>query len=506
MVRLGKTNSIALILLVLILVATGALMVLQPSRPKVGLARQDCPFPIPAGEKVECGTLRVPERWNDAKSPSIDVFFAVLRNTARVGGERMPDPILVLNGGPGQAGSDLIAAAWEGMADLRRTRNIIFVDQRGTGRSSPALFCPDMDPVAFWHGSLTPNDAETCLKPFRAAGVDLAAFNTQESARDLKALRQALGAPAWNLLGTSYGSVLGLELVRQDRMGVRSVVLNSPVTPSASWLAPERLEGIRAVFRQVFADCAAQPACAAAYPGLDRVFLDLAQRMDGQPLPVRYTDPRTGKTVETRLSFANALTALTVLAGTGDGAAHVPGLLWHLHQVSLGVVAPGNDTLAWLYMPFAKVSEQLAYGLNAAIGCRESRPAIDPAAARAAGRALMPYVLPEVIETDYDVFCPALNLSPASAEARSPVTSDVPALLLTGAYDTLAVTALADTVAGTLPASQILRFRGLGHDLFTASACARTAVARFLDNPQDKLDPACVGETTAPVFITPKRS
>jgi len=240
-----------------------------------------CPFDVPAGRIVRCGSLVVPESWETPGGPPVTVFYAV--TPADGDGPIRPDPVLVLNGGPGQSGSELIESAWERMAEVRRVRDILFVDQRGTGYSKPGLFCPALDPVAYWHGGLTPEDAERCRRPFVEQGYDLARFDTMESARDLVALRRALGIERWNLLGTSYGTVLALETVRQDAVGTRSVVLNSPNLTRSSWLDLGRMAAIEAVFKRLFEDCRRSPECGAAYPDLDKVFLELAERLAETP-------------------------------------------------------------------------------------------------------------------------------------------------------------------------------------------------------------------------------
>lgn len=474
-----------------------------PKLPAASAIDTDCPFAVPSGRTVRCGTLVVPESWSLGDGPPVTIFYAVTPADGDVA--PAPDPVLVLNGGPGQSGSELIESAWDTMAAIRRGRDIIFVDQRGTGFSKPGLFCPSLDPVAYWHGGLTAEDAERCRRPFADQGYDLARFNTLESAKDLVALRHALGLGVWNLHGTSYGTVLGLEVVRQDPAGVRSIVLNSPNLTWTSWLDLNRMEAIRAVFLRLFEDCRNDAACSEAYPDLQAKFLDLAERLRDQPISISYTDPRTEQEVSASLDFQSLLTVLTTLIGFGDTAGRVPQWLWHVHQVTHGDTTPHMPLLSWLYMPppFWTIMRNLAYGLNAAIGCREVRPWVDADGARAAASLFYPYVIPSTLERDYDAFCPAWDLPPAPDALRQPVRSSLPTLILTGVYDTLTPTRIADTVAGTLENASVLRFSGLGHDVYAASSCARAAVADFLEAPEGFVAPACVADSGPPEFIVP---
>ncbi|MEI8395339.1 MAG: alpha/beta fold hydrolase [Rhodospirillaceae bacterium] len=477
-----------------------------PSTPPAALLTLnviECPFASPTGNRVDCGTLAVPERRDRPGGKTVSLFFAITRAN---GAEPLPDPVLVLNGGPGQPGSDLIESGWEKLAELRRTRDIIYVDQRGTGHSRPSLYCRNLSPVAYWHGGLSAADAEACLKPIQSAGFDIANFNSTESAADLVALRTTLGIRKWNLFGTSYGTALAMEVVRRDGNAVRSVVLNSPTTLRSSWLDTGRMAEIRDVYRRLFADCAADPACNTAYPALDRVFLDLAKRMTDNPLPVSYLDPRTGQAVDTRMSFSNLLDILTVVVGSGTTAERVPALLRHLSRVAEGREQARPELLSWLYMPYWQTMDMIAYGLNAAIGCREIRPWIDAARLRREGAAFEPYVFPQAVEQDYDVFCAAWRLPRSSEEVRQPVVSAVPALLLTGDYDTMTPTGIADTVAQNLKSAKVLRFHAIGHDVFSVSPCAREAMTGFIQSPEQPIAPACLRAPRAPVFVPPRRS
>ncbi len=476
----------------------------DPELPVALIEDVACPFEIPAGEAALCGRVELPEHHGTTNGRTISMFFARTLSTAPVRDDGpVPAPVVVLNGGPGQAGSDMIDGAWAQMAVMRRDRDLIFVDQRGTGHSDPDLYCRDLDPVAYWHGGFTTADAERCLAPLTTAGHDPAAFNTPESALDLIALRRALGLPAWNLLGVSYGTILALEVVRHDPDGVQAVILNSPNTTRASWLDLKRMQAIRDVYTRLFADCAADPRCRAAYPALARAFLDLADRLDRRPIAFTTTDPRTGAEVAGELTFTKLLNILTIIVGSGDNARRVPQLLWHLHQATAGEVPPHLPTVAFLYMPYWNMMDQIAYGLNVTIGCSEVRPWVDAESARTAASLLEPYVAPHAMEVDYDVFCPVWDLPRAEEALRDPVTSDRPTLILTGVYDTLTPTYLADTVARTLTNAQVMRFRGLGHDVLSVSACAREAAAAFLIDPDRGHADRCTAEDGPPAFTVP---
>nr|WP_286209123.1 alpha/beta fold hydrolase [Azospirillum sp. A1-3] len=411
------------------------------------------------------------------------------------------DPLLVLSGGPGQAGSDSVAFAATMPARLRERHDLILFDQRGTGLSQPSLRCPAIDPMRFWYGGLTAQDVRGCLDPLRTAGYRLEAFDTRQSAFDLIALRRALGLERWSVLATSYGAVLAHTLAQLDGDAVQSQVLNSPSTPTASWLDPERFSAIERVFRLVADDCAAQPDCARAFPRLRGAVPHIAKALDETPLLVHARDRSGGPDQVRRFAWPEVAGALTFRLGAGDRAA-VPAIIDYLDRVSSGRQKADERVLADILMPpqYWQMFDTLAYGLNLVIGCRETRSHIDPASARAAAAGHYPYVVPDAVEVDYDVACPTLELEPVDKAFYQPARPDIPTLILTGSYDTLVPTDSADVMAGRLRAARVVRFRGLGHDVLASSPCAAALAAHFIDDPTGEVPQTCAERFLPPSF------
>jgi pimeloyl-ACP methyl ester carboxylesterase len=143
------------------------------------------------------------------------------------------DPLFILAGGPGQAASFLgpFAAALTG---VRKDRDIVLVDQRGTGRSSPlvcAAFKPDRSLKAALEFDPLPK-AAACAQELAAKGVDAAQYTTAAWVADLDAVRAALGYDRINLWGGSYGTRAAQEYLRRHPQRVRSAVLDSVATPA----------------------------------------------------------------------------------------------------------------------------------------------------------------------------------------------------------------------------------------------------------------------------------
>ncbi|CAO3431326.1 alpha/beta fold hydrolase [Azospirillum endophyticum] len=477
-----------------------------PAAGRAVLADAACPDgPPPPGPGPRCHSLRVPSDWLRPDSLPLDLFVMVL---PALDGAPAADPVVLLSGGPGQGGSDDLRGTAAILAPLRGARDLILVDQRGTGRSRPSLRCPGLDPLRYWFGGVTAEDAAACLDPLRRAGYRLEDFDSGQSAADLRALRGALGVERWNVVATSYGGVLAQALLRIDGAAVRSLVLNSPAAPDATWLDLDRLTAIRQAHRRMVEDCAAQPDCARAFPRLGQVVERLSAALERRPLDLRLRHPGSGTETDLRLTWPMVASVLALRLGSADSMVPLPALIDHLDRVVAARPAAAgrvdDPAVASLVMPpsFWRALDSLAYGLNLTVGCRENRPRIDAAAARRAAADLRPYVVAEAVETDYDAACPALKLPPVDDAFYRPVDSDVPTLILTGVYDTLTAPARAEAMGRSLRRAVQLSFRGLGHDVLGASPCGRTAAARFVETLSAGDAGSCLERLLPPAFAT----
>lgn len=484
-----------------------------PAAAHAVLADLPCPDgPLPAGPAPRCHGLRVPSDWLRPDSLPLDLFVMVL---PALGGAPAADPVVLLSGGPGQGASDDLRGSAAILAPMRDARDLILVDQRGTGRSRPSLRCPALDPLRYWFGGVTAGDAAACLDPLRRAGYRLEDFDSGQSAADLRALRGALGVERWNVVATSYGGVLAQALLRVDGAAVRSLVLNSPAAADATWLDLDRLSAIRQAHRRMVEDCAAQPDCARAFPRLGQAVERLSAALERRPLALRLRHPVTGRETDLLLTWPMVATVLALRLGSADGMVPLPALLDHLDRAVAARRMPAgggeqpagivdDPAIVSLVMPpsFWRALDSLAYGLNLTVGCRENRPHIDAAAARLAAAGLRPYVVAEAVETDYDAACPALNLTPVEPSFYRPVPSDVPALILTGAYDTLTAPARAEAMGRSLGRATLMSFRGIGHDVLGVSACGRTLAAGFVETLSTGDAGNCLDRLLPPAFAT----
>jgi pimeloyl-ACP methyl ester carboxylesterase len=256
-----------------------------------------CPEGVfPPDRDVDCGYIVVREDRSKPYGTHITVAAAVVHATAP---DPAPDPIVFVEGGPSVGALrpfplDFYFAG----ADFAADHDLVLVDTRGTGLSTPRLGCPEIDRAsvrAFYAGSFINSRAlplfraalRHCRDRLTAAGIDLAAYNSAESAADLEALRRALGVDDWNLLAVSADGVLGLTYMRLLPGHIRSVIIDSGASTQMLWgLDYDR--GLHQELEAIFAGCHANDTCQAAYPGIRHRFYAMVDRLNAHPRAITF--------------------------------------------------------------------------------------------------------------------------------------------------------------------------------------------------------------------------
>jgi pimeloyl-ACP methyl ester carboxylesterase len=217
-------------------------------------------------QQVQCGTLITPENYAKPDSVNININFVVL---PAIDNSKEKHPLMFLAGGPGQAATELASYTFRRFSDIRKTRDLILIDQRGTGQSHP-LQCTDsleLDPYTSVPEDFSLTDIEQCLAQLTG---NLSQYNSENSIRDFDAVRAALGHQQVHIYGGSYGSRAGLVYMRMFPDSLKSVVLDS-VGPIE---VPIGLFGKSAEqsFSKLIEHCQNELSCATQYPELANEF------------------------------------------------------------------------------------------------------------------------------------------------------------------------------------------------------------------------------------------
>ncbi|MBY0443984.1 MAG: alpha/beta hydrolase, partial [Burkholderiales bacterium] len=233
--------------------------------------------------EVQCGQIERPLNPSQPSGQKIQIHYMVLQAQDR---NKLADPVFMLAGGPGQSAINIASWAEGPLNKLQRRRDLVFVDQRGTGRSAP-LECPetqDLSKIA---------DSEDAMREIKRCQAslqklpygDLRFFTTSIAVQDLEAVRKAEGYPAINLVGVSYGTRVGLEYLRQYPQAVQRVVLDGVLPPDYAISGND----IQKALDSLFNDCKRDVACQQAYPQLAQNWRELLASM---PKPTVLKHPR----------------------------------------------------------------------------------------------------------------------------------------------------------------------------------------------------------------------
>ena len=437
---------------------------------------------------ARCASLRMPEDRARPSARSIDIAIAWVPSTSK---RPRPDPVLFIAGGPGQSALESFPMLADAFQALLRQRDVILVDQRGTGRSH-LLACPrtmaDQSTLVMdvADAATAKALASACLAEIHDADVRL--YTTTTYVEDIEAVRRALAIRSVNLVGVSYGSRVALEYLRRQPAHVRTAVLDGVVPPSLR-LGAEHARNLEAVIDAQFRRCDMDATCREKF-GSPRLRLDeLLARLKAHPQKVSYHDPLTNETREDELT-AEAVASVVRLH------AYAPQLFAMLPML-LAEAADGHyeALMAQSRMVEQLVGEQISLALQLSVSCTEDAPGLvaDPADRQT------------LLGTEFVDFlqaqCSAWPRGETPADFHDALTSVRPVLLLSGELDPVTPPRYGEAVARTLPQSRHLALRGQGHGVLEVG-CTPRLVAQFVENGDAQhLDTKCLDALTyAPPF------
>ena len=476
-----RLTSIALLLLAAVPAAADA----PATRTLGALGLEPCTLAavgLPVTVSAYCGTLPVPEDRAQPEGRILELAVALVPGRSK---QAKPDPVFMLAGGPGQSAREAFPSVAGAFRELLRERDVVLVDQRGTGGSNP-IDCRTPGEAAATNATADPEAARRfaadCL-----AGLDADPrfYTTSDAVLDLEAVRMAIGAEQVNLVGISYGTRVALEYLRRFPERVRTVVLDGVVPPELA-LGSEHARNLESALDAHFALCEADADCRRQF-GSPRELLDaLLAELREAPQRVRYRDPLTDETREDDLTTA-------AVAGIVRLYAYAPQLAAMLPR-SLAEAAAGRREvlMAQARMIESLVGEQIALGSQLSVSCAEDadRLRVDPAdAGTLMGTAFVAAVLAQ---------CEVWPKGRRPADFNAPVRSDRPVLLLSGELDPVTPPRYGEAVVKHLPNGRHLVAPGQGHNVM-AAGCVPRLMGRFVATADASgLDAACLEQLAPP--------
>lgn len=450
----------------------------ETAAPTLLRERTPCNYPGVNGPAV-CGTYSVYEDRDAGTGRTIDLAVVVLK-------ARRPkpnrDPVVYFEGGPGGSAIDRATFFSDVLADVNLTRDLVFIDQRGTGHSG-RLACdtplPGGDASLF--GSLFPDDHIQACAARLSADADLRHYTTPYAVDDIDEVLEWLGYDAVNLFGTSYGTRAALVYLRRHPERVRSVLLNGVAPPHIN-IHLHDAANVEAALNRLFSRCEENAACAAQYPNLRADFETLLARFEEGPVKVALQ------------SDDGPLT--TVAFSRDDFGYAVRGLLYgSLAEKIAPWTTEAVATNTWSGFPAYYVersrwvASEFATGMHLSIFCSEDLPFMTEAQVAEATQGTF---LGDFLIRRYERACKRWPRGAIPAVYHSLVSSEVPTLIISGERDPVTPATWGEEIRAALPNSRHIIVPDAGHVPLTP--CVQSIQQAFINaGTVDGLDTACVG-------------
>ncbi len=445
--------------------------------------------PCPSEIKVagaECGTLEVYEDRQGQTGRTISLHIARLPSFSRT---PQKDPLFAFAGGPGMGSTQLAGLAESALRRVREKRDIVLVDQRGTGDSNPlgcdiaepdsSLYLPDPEQ---W----TIDRLRECLEGYDA---NPRLYTTPIAMDDIDDVRQALGYEQINLWGGSYGTRAALVYMRRYPEHTRAVILDG-LAPPAIRLPLHMGTDAQRSLDLTWAACAADANCRGAYGDVSAKFDSLLARF-AEPVDISFQHPRTGKLTEVPIRSHSIYALVRAALYSAEFSALLPLIVDRAYE---GDFAP----LAALMEPWENITEKMSQGMFYSVVCSEDVPYITEE--ERLGMQDRPFDA-NVIDMMAEI-CGFWPRGELPANYHDAVATDHPTLVLSGQYDPVTPPRWGALAAQHLPNARHIVVPGVGHGT-TSYGCVPKLIAEFIDAASaDSLDAECVQTLRRPPFFT----
>lgn len=480
----------------------------EPQPPEAALNSAACPFDPLEGYSVSCGTVTIPIDHENTTAGTITLFVAIAHLPEMRVADRLSDPLIYLDGGPGSYTIANAPFIFESLGKVAGVRDLVIFDQRGVGLSEPELDCPEQEEAlrTYFTSSTTPQEQNaawlqainSCHDRLLGTGIEPALFTVTQSAHDVAALRAILGYQQLNLLGISYGTRLAqavLALPDADQW-VRSAILDSTLAPDFATVTGN-VSALKRALVSVSANCAADPQCLARYGDVTDLFAQSMQRLNDDPLTVNVFDPITQQPLEIVVDGYRFRDVIFNMLYRRQGVAYVP---LAIERTGRGFGDALHDTLQISLVLGAYSSE----GMNATTACSFQIPESEAAVAGYNAQASPAFAIQEDHNWWLEGVCDIYGITP-NPQVGALINSPIPVLVLAGEYDPATPPDGARRVAAALGNATYVELSGAAHGVLnaggTVSKCALPIAAAFIADPTAEPDLTCVAEVKPLGFI-----
>jgi len=441
---------------------------------------------------AQCGRLAVAE---DPAAPGGRQIMLFVARIPAINERGHPDPLFVLAGGPGLAATTFYTGVAAVFERIRRDRDIVLVDQRGTGASNALSCADDADPDAADSPAALTQATRACLTAL-AQHAGVANYTTSLAVRDLDAVRAALGYATINLYGGSYGTRVAQHYLRRYPEHTRTVILDGVVPPQMTLGASLALDA-QSALQRIFARCVADSACRTRFGDPQTTFDALLTRLNAAAVPLVVPDPFTGQVRKLSFDAADLGTVVRLSSYATEQSALLPLVLDEAQ-----VHANFNPLAGLLLQVTHSLDNLLAVGMHNSVVCSEDVPdyGISPQDRAQLAQTYLGTAPLDALES----VCALWPRGPVDADFHQPLTSTRPVLLLSGSDDPVTPPAYAAQAARGLTNSLQVVVSGMSHGQITAP-CAARLFSHFVELGSTQglaADVACLQQAVPAAFLT----
>jgi pimeloyl-ACP methyl ester carboxylesterase len=435
-----------------------------------------------------CAPFQVPEnRDSAAAGRKIDLKLALIKSDAPVADN---DVVVLLAGGPGQAATESYPSVSAAFAPLRKHHHILLLDQRGTGDSHPLTCTQPENAGEEDRFDLDAIRAHTraCLSNVEKTS-DPRAYTTTAAVADLEAVRQAIGAPQFDLIGVSYGTRMAQQFLVQHPGGVRRMVLDS-VAPNELVLGEDFALNLENALKLQFAQCTQTPACAKAFGDPYISMIKLRDLLRAKPQTWDFRDPLTFASGHKRLNDYALAGLVRMFAYAPETAALLP--------LSIAESLRGDYTplVGQTQLLTGDLSELRDSGMQLSVLCAEDADLLTPRPQDA--DTLLGTSMIDVMKAQCEVWPHGTR----PTDFHAPLKTDKPVLILEGEFDPVTPPRYGEQVLKGLGNGRLLILKGQGHSVM-GRGCLPKLVEEFINKLQpNALDAKCLDALgPTPAFV-----
>lgn len=451
------------------------------------------------GYKTFCGFVTLPQDYDNPESNSVHLFYIQIKSRNR---NPQLDPLVYLVGGPGSSGSQLMITSFRAyLQPFADERDIVIIDQRGTGLSRPSLECNEayydiqtlltIEPLQRAARMLDVMNA--CYERLADSGIRLDTFHSANIAHDVNDLLLTLGYEQWNLIGVSYGSRLALTMMRDYPEHIRSVILDSVYPPQVDLYFESYYNAERAL-DELFLACEADVNCNSRYPHLKQVFFDLYDELNEHPAIVTVSLSTRMPPLDLIINGYRFYDWVFLWLYNVPNIQRIPAWIYQARDGELDNVVKGGALVESSFL-------SISLGMHYAVQCQEEFPFPDTSDGEVR-------IYDNLIETyphlkgylDYPIEGPATlgtlcNTWQTSARdliENEAVASDIPTLLLSGNFDPITPPEWAKITAESLSTAYQYVLPYVGHGVMRSTECAVDIALEFINAPDTEPNSDCI--------------